>query len=340
MKPIQGARILLVEDNEINQQVARELLEQEKLVVEVAYHGQQALDMLAEHQYDCVLMDIQMPVMDGYSATQKIREDRRFDKLPVLAMTANATVEDRERSLSAGMNAHLNKPIDPRELYSALLSWIQPGEREVPAGLGESMDDDGVDDGALSIPGIDTDTGINRVGGNPARYRKLLRKFIDNQAGAVDDVINAMGLGDNEGAVRAAHTLKGVGGSIGAGELQRLGAELEQGLKESPEVNFDTLLTAIRAELQRVIGDIEAALGTGETSGAAPAKVMQTDLQERLQVLAVQLTEYSGEAGDTLDRLIDEVGDPQILAELERLGKLVDQYDYDGAQALVEQLMA
>ena len=143
MKPVQGARILLVEDNEINQQVAQELLEQARFVVEIANHGQQALDMLEQYDYDCVLMDIQMPVMDGYTATGKIREDRRFDKLPVLAMTANATVEDRERSLSSGMNAHLNKPIDPKELYSALLSWIEPGEREVPEGLGEPEGDEG-----------------------------------------------------------------------------------------------------------------------------------------------------------------------------------------------------
>ena len=157
-------------------------------MVEIANHGQQALDMLEQYDYDCVLMDIQMPVMDGYTATGKIREDRRFDKLPVLAMTANATVEDRERSLSSGMNAHLNKPIDPKELYSALLSWIEPGEREVPEGLGEPEGDEGINEETLSIPGIDTEAGIGRIGGNQASYRKLLRKFVDNQAGAIDEI--------------------------------------------------------------------------------------------------------------------------------------------------------
>ena len=237
-------------------------------MVEIANHGQQALDMLEQSDYDCVLMDIQMPVMDGYTATGKIREDRRFDKLPVLAMTANATVEDRERSLSSGMNAHLNKPIDPKELYSALLSWIEPGEREVPEGLGEPEDDIGENEGTLSIPGMDTKAGIARIGGNQASYRKLLGKFRDNQADAIDEIIAARGRGDNDAAVRAAHTLKGVGGSIGAGELQRLGAELEHGLKESPQGDFDALLTATREELQRVIDAITAELGAGE----APAQ--------------------------------------------------------------------
>ncbi|MEE4237863.1 MAG: response regulator, partial [Anderseniella sp.] len=340
LKPIQGARILLVEDNEINQQVAKELLEQAKLVVEVAYHGQKALEMLEQHTYDCVLMDIQMPVMDGYTATRKIREDRRFDKLPVLAMTANATVEDRERSLSSGMNAHLNKPIDPKELYSALLSWIAPGEREVPAGLGESEDDKDSIEGALSIPGLDTAAGIERIGGNETSYRKLLRKFVDNQAGAIDEIIAAREEGDNEVAVRAAHTLKGVGGSIGAGELQRLGAELEHNLKESPQGDFDALLTATRDELQRLIHDIAAELGTAESPVQAPTEPLPADYLERLQVLARQLADYDGEAGDTVGQLIDNVGEPGVLARLRKLAKLVDQYDYDSAQALLDELMA
>ena len=296
--------------------------------------------MLEQYDYDCVLMDIQMPVMDGYTATGKIREDRRFDKLPVLAMTANATVEDRERSLSCGMNAHLNKPIDPKELYSALLSWIEPGEREIPEGLDEPAGEEDINEETLSIPGIDTEAGIGRIGGNQASYRKLLRKFVDNQAGAIDEISAARKEGDNDTAVRAAHTLKGVGGSIGAGELQRLGTELEQGLKESPEGDFDTLLATTRAELQRIIGAITTTLGTGEASLQAPTEPLPADYPERLQALAAQLAEYDSEVSETLSQLIDEVGDPQVRAQLEKLAKLVDQYDYDSAQALVDELMA
>jgi len=338
MKPIHGARILLVEDNEINQQVAKELLEQAKLVVEVANHGQQALEMLESNAYDCVLMDIQMPVMDGYTATGKIRDERRFDKLPVLAMTANATVEDRERSLEAGMNAHLNKPIDPKELYSSLLSWIEHKEREVPESAETSLEDSAADDTPLAIPGIDTAAGISRMGGNVGGYRKLLRKFADNQANAIEEIINARLQGDNETAVRAAHTLKGVGGSIGAGNLQRLGGELEHGLKESPEADFEALLADTGAELERLIQAIGDALGAAEVSQNAPTKPLPVDYNPRLQLLSDQLAEYDGEAGDTLDKLVDDVGDPEIRAQLDKLRNLVGQYDYDGAQAIVAQL--
>jgi HPt (histidine-containing phosphotransfer) domain-containing protein len=238
------------------------------------------------------------------------------------------------------MNAHLNKPIDPRELYSALLSWIAPGEREVPAGLGESEDDNDPLEGTLSIPGLDTAAGIERIGGNEASYRKLLRKFVDNQAGAIDEIIAARKEGDNDSAVRAAHTLKGVGGSIGAGALQRLGAELEHGLKESPQGDFDALLTATRDELQRLVDAITAELGEGHASGGEAVEPLPSDYQQRLQALAVQLAEYDGEASDTLGQLIEEVGDPQERTQLEKLAKLVDQYDYESAQALLDELMA
>ena len=163
---------------------------------------------------------------------------------------------------------------------------------------------------------------------------------MDNQTGAIDEIIAARKEGDNDTAVRAAHTLKGVGGSIGAGELQRLGAELEQGLKESPEGDFDALLATTREELQRIIDAIATALGTGETSMPAPAEPLPADYPQRLQALAAQLAEYDGEASDTLGQLIDEVSDPQVRAQLEKLAKQVDQYDYDSAQALVDEMMA
>jgi PAS domain S-box-containing protein len=339
MEPIYGARILVVEDNEINQQVAQELLEQARLVVDVAEHGRRALEMLDEREYDCVLMDIQMPIMDGYTATGKIREDRRFDKLPVLAMTANATVEDRERSLEVGMNAHLNKPIDPKELYSALMTWIAPGDRQVPEVVND-LTQGHDDDSALVIPGIDVDSGVARVGGNMNSYRKLLRKFVDNQAGAIDEIMSATEQGDNEAAVRAAHTLKGVGGSVGAAELQRLGGELESGLKKSPEGDFDALLAETRGELERLIGAIGEALDAGETSPGASLEPLPADYEERLKKLTGQLAGYDSDAGDTLDGLLDNVGDPQIRLGLEKLRKLVGQYDYDAALAVVEELKA
>jgi len=339
LAPVQGAKILLVEDNEINQQVARELLEQVRFRVDVASHGQEALDRLETDQYDLVLMDIQMPVMDGYTATQKIRADERFRDLPVLAMTANATIEDQERSLASGMNAHLNKPIDPGALYGALLKWIKPGQRELPELPAEAVEN-ARDDGVLpEIVGVDTAQGILRVGGSTNAYRKLLRKFVDNQARAIAGIVTAQASGDPEAAVRGAHTLKGVGGSIGAIGLQRLAAELERTLKETPQADIDQLLAETGAELDRVIEAVTSALGSTSGTTAARPGELPPDYGQRLEALASQIEAYDGEAGDTLDALIADVGDPTVSERLRALGKLVGQYDYDAALLAIKTMM-
>jgi len=128
---IQGAHVLLVEDNEINQQVAMEILQGAGLKVTIANNGQEGVDAARENQYDAILMDIQMPVMDGYTATREIRKDARFKELPIIAMTAHAMAGDEDKSLESGMNGHVAKPIDPDQLFATLHKWIQPSEKRV-----------------------------------------------------------------------------------------------------------------------------------------------------------------------------------------------------------------
>jgi PAS domain S-box-containing protein len=337
LRPVQGSLILVVEDNEINQQVAQELLEQAGFLVEIANHGQEALDKIEVTQYDCVLMDVQMPIMDGYTATQKIREDGRFNDLPVLAMTANATVEDREQALKMGMNAHLPKPIDPNQLFAALLSWVPHGERDVPE-MATSSASFGDTDMPI-IAGIDTEAGVARIGGNVTSYRKLLQKFVLNQANAIDDIGAAIANKDNEVAVRAAHTLKGVGGSIGATALQGLGTELEASLIKNPEADVESLLGRTGAELERIVDAINGALAGAEKPTAALSP-FPADYSERLQVLTAQIEQYDSEATDTLDQLIGEVGDPDVNLHLQKLRALVNQYEYDEAMVIVAELSA
>ncbi|MBF0530303.1 MAG: response regulator, partial [Deltaproteobacteria bacterium] len=138
-RAIRGANILLVEDNEINQQVALEILEQAGLKVTIADNGLKGVEALRSQNFELVLMDIQMPVMDGYEATKKIREDSRFKDLPIIAMSASAMVQDREMALSVGMNDHVGKPIDTQELFAALVKYIKPRDQTLAdeAGLSE-----------------------------------------------------------------------------------------------------------------------------------------------------------------------------------------------------------
>jgi CheY-like chemotaxis protein len=341
LRPVQGARILLVEDNEINQQVACELLQQAGFVVEVANHGQEAISMLDAGPYDCVLMDVQMPVMDGYTATRKIREDDRYQKLPILAMTANATVEDRHKAEDAGMNDHIAKPIDPQVLFAALLQWIEPGERELPDTLQTPRESSLQEETLPELPGIDTEAGLARMAGNIRSYRKLLNKFVANQQGAIGEIRSAFREGDHEGTVRLAHTLKGVAGTVGASALQESAASLEAALKGQPEEVPEAQITHTEAELDRTLSVLQAVAtaeplsGSGDGGGGVPA-----DLSSRLQGLLEKLEQYDSEADDVLEEILGQVAGTPLADPLRALKKRVGEYDFEGAAEDLKQLVA
>ena len=179
---LRGLRVLLAEDNEINQQIAVELLEGVGATVEVANDGLEAVRKLLDQpmppNYDVVLMDLQMPEMDGYQATNKIRSDPRFASLPIIAMTAHATIDERQKCLAAGMNGHVSKPIDPSLLFDTLERFVVPTakgpavppQEPAPTAVAEA-------DELPDVPGLNTAEGLMRVAGNKKLYRKLLRQF-------------------------------------------------------------------------------------------------------------------------------------------------------------------
>ena len=237
LRNIRGARVLLAEDNEINQQVAEEILQQAGLVVRIANNGKEAVEMVKAGNFDVVLMDIQMPVMGGFEATQEIRRDERFKDLPIIAMTAHAMAGDREKSIEAGMNDHVTKPIDPDQLISALVKWIKPGNREISEGVSESLSESKKVEDILpsELPGISIASGLGRVAGNKQLYTKLLCKFKDGQENAVEQIKAALQSGDVETATRLAHTVKGVSGNLGGDNLYQAAAELEKAIKEGKE---------------------------------------------------------------------------------------------------------
>ncbi|MBP1742329.1 MAG: domain S-box, partial [Deltaproteobacteria bacterium] len=259
LRKIRGARVLLVEDNEINQQVAQEMLERAGLVVSIANNGKEAVQKVKAEVYDAVLMDIQMPVMGGFEATLEIRRDGRFKGLPIIAMTAHAMAGDREKSLEAGMNDHVTKPINPDELFSALVRWIRPGARAttedrcglvIPADKGEDIL-------PSELPGISISSGLSRVGGNKELYAKLLCKFREGHESAVPEIKTALQSGDRETAGRLAHTVKGVSGNLGAESLYRAAAELEKAIKEGRK-NIGPPLTEFGSQLKIVMDGIRA----------------------------------------------------------------------------------
>jgi len=328
---IRGAKILLVEDNEINQQVARELLEREGFVVDIANDGQEGVNQAHSSEYDVVLMDIQMPVMGGYEATRQIRKDPKFSDLPILAMTANAMVGDREKALDAGMNDHIAKPIDPKELFSTLIKWIEPGDREVPENHRQKAEGNS-DKLPEKLPGIDIATGITRVGGNAKLYQNLLNKFSQNQATSVEDIKKALEQDDMELAERLAHTIKGVSGNIGAMDLHIAARDLETGIKEEGKNVAGVLLESVQLNLDLVLGSIQdiSAKGTDSISdenGPIDLSVVEPLIKELTELLKDDDTE----AANIVEKLQVVLRGSEAGYELLKIEKLIGAYDFEEA---------
>jgi PAS domain S-box-containing protein len=227
---LEGVRVLLVEDNAINQQIATELLKGAGAVVEVADNGRIAVIKLASgNRYDVVLMDLQMPEMDGYAATEAIRADVSFNALPIVAMTAHAMAEERARCLASGMNDHVSKPIDPEALFAAVARWSGRSS-EKPA-----MNRRAEPGAGLPLDWISVADTLQRLGGNFTLYRKLLRHFIADHADAAVKIGAALAAGNRAEAQHEAHLIKGVAGNLGAEPLYRAASELEHAIRYGEE---------------------------------------------------------------------------------------------------------
>lgn len=337
---IQGANILLVEDNEINQQVASELLQHARFLVEIANHGQEALDKLERQRFDCVLMDIQMPVMDGYTATKHIRSQLRFHDLPVIAMTANASLEDREKSLAMGMNAHVNKPINPPELFETLLKWIPHGNRDLPeSSNGDSKNK--LNSAALpELIRVNSAEGVARIGGNIGSYRRLLLKFSENQVGVVTRIRESLAKGFTDESVRLAHSLKGAAANLGAFQVAELAAQLESELvtdaDQTPEASFSALEVELDQLLEQIKLRVEPEQPMRDENSDSTASMDDNSLREALTTLAELLEQYDSQAEECIKNIVNRAGGRADAAGLEDISAAISRYDFDSAMKQLE----
>ena len=260
---MRGARILVADDNDINQQIARELLEDAGFVVDGAVNGQIALDMAQKTSYSLVLMDMQMPVMDGLQATIALRQVPRLHDLPIVAMTANAREEDRRSCLAAGMNDFLSKPIDPNVLWAMLLKWVKPLKSALPAPQQLQPSAKQPDDLPLGIGGLDVPKGLSHMMGKKTLYVTMLRKYVVGQRAGVQSIREALDANDTARAQRIAHTLKGVSATIGATDIAAYATRIETALREQhPRADVDIAVNAMQMPMEKFIRELEVWLSS------------------------------------------------------------------------------
>ncbi|MBF0127957.1 MAG: response regulator, partial [Magnetococcales bacterium] len=333
---LRGAKVLLVEDNEINQELALELLAGAGINADVANNGQEALDLLAAGRYDGVLMDVQMPVMDGYTAAREIRKREAWRTLPVIAMTANAMAGDREKATGAGMNDHIAKPINVREMFTTMARWITPsGLVSVETPLTSSVPTTPAEL-PEHLPGIDLADGLARCNGDKALYRRLLDKFRANQADILTRVQEHWAGQEREEAIRQVHTLKGVAGSVGAKALQQAAKELESSLNAGRA--DPALLDAVAAQLVPVMEGLEVLRPPAALHNSSAIDWERVDaLCAQLRIL---LTDDNAEAANLAPELAALLTDAKYDGPLKTLSEQVARYDFEGALSLLDQLTA
>jgi two-component system sensor histidine kinase/response regulator len=330
---LNGLRVLLAEDNAINQQIAVELLEGVGVSIDVANNGREALNMLladgGNTRYDLVLMDLQMPEMDGYQATARIRAAPSLAELPIIAMTAHATAEERDRCLAAGMRGHIAKPIDPELLYRTLLQFHRSSQAVVAATPIDRLSSSA---GFSEIAGLDVADGLNRVAGNRKLYRSLLGQFVEQQADTVSAVRASLAREDFVSPEHLMHTLKGVAGNLGAKALSGLAAELERSLRDRNAQSLEAGLSSIARELARLMEAIRNFLAAGATD--APLRTSISDSAEAVTLLRHLKQMLADDDGAALDYLLearDRIGGAISGTDLDSLHKAVADFDFPAA---------
>ena len=335
---LRGARVLLVEDNEINQELALELLSSNGISVEVANDGQKALNLLETECFDGVLMDCQMPVMDGYVATRKLREQKRFQKLPILAMTANAMAGDKEKALEAGMNDHIAKPINVHEMFYIMAKWITPSEPLVETDVIALNQQPGVEE-IPHLQGINVTAGLATCQGNSKLYRKLLIKFHDSEADFVEQFRVSQTSDDPEAATRYAHTLKGVAGNIGAKDVQNTAKALESACRNGKDMEeIEVLLNKVALALSPVLAGL-AVLDQTETKNTVQDQVLDTQkFKSHLVRLKDLLENDDADATDVVEELVELPGIEIHMSILKRLLQTIEEYDFEEALEELDKL--
>lgn len=335
---LRGMKVLLAEDNPINTEVAKTMLEKMGASVLCAVNGQEALELLEEHIFDIVLMDLQMPVMDGYTAVAHLRSDSRFAHLPVIALTAHAMSGDRERSLDAGMDDHITKPIDPDRLFQTLLKWT----RVVPVNMeSESVLEVPATSLPNKLPGLEINSALSRVSGDQMLYTKLLQQYLTNYSDLLATIEHHLGAKDFDGLGAYAHGLKGVAATLGASRLQAVAAQLEA-LNALPKDGGISLLLDVEQASTETAGSMQQVIQQVKNQSAEEKR----SIAQGLDLLAIlQKLQPLLESGDinALETAAELLGCGNLSSHQQKLVQELQEatqgFNFEHAQVLLNELL-
>ena len=329
-----GARLLLAEDNEMNRELAVELLGNAQIHLVCAQHGEEALAILTQdHDFDGVLMDCQMPVMDGYTATELIRANPAWADLPIIAMTANAMAGDKDKVIAAGMNDHIAKPLNVEQMFVTLAQWIKPRCQRGDVQLKTNVN---THDALPELPMLDQKAGLARMQGDQHLYRKMLLRFTQSQSSFVEQFGIAITSHDYGTAQRLAHTLKGTAGTVGATELQQSAQALEEACTSTDEAlrgaRFDLVEQQLNAVLEALQPLQVAELASVRASSAEPTA-------QQFKQLAKLLADSDSEALELCNDLANGIADQTMRDCFAVVLKHTENCDFDEALEALQRLL-
>jgi CheY-like chemotaxis protein len=330
----QGESVLLVEDNITNQVVVQKLLKGTGLNIYIANNGQEAVLMSVARQYDLILMDIQMPIMDGYESTEIILQNKDYENIPIIAMTAHALKGDRKKSLAAGMSAHISKPVDPELFYQTLMHWL-PAIGTVPHQAVNSVDNLMP---LYDLPGIDTTIGLKKFLQDQELYQKVLFEFLQdhmNDANIIKKSLNSIG---KINAKSLAHTIKGAAGHLGAIKLYQATAQLETELnnEETQDNSFYEFQLALD-EVLSGITELEKTYKHKEIDKQGGQQINETELTTLIQEISDKLLQASPQASELIPQLSQALGKEHKKA-INDLQEMVDAFDFDEALKITKHI--
>jgi len=346
---LHGIRVLLVEDNEINQEVAVEILTGEGMTVTISNNGREALDMVKTDTYDIVLMDVQMPIMDGYEATREMRKDPAFAELPIIAMTANALQSEKEKCFQAGMNDHITKPIDIDELFQIIGRWVKKEQDAMPeieiSGKAVSADENfgGNEDLTQELAGIDVQAGLSHLGGNRMLYRKLLLKFYKYHKNAIEEIRQALDQDDLKTAEMLAHTIKGAAGNLGAQAVYLATSELTDEFRSKRLDNAEPLLKKLDQALEQAFASIALLDQNIEeveshNSDEADLPVLKT-LKPVIDKLEKLLYENDIDSVGYVEEFIKQTGNTIYAEKVAKIRDYINRYNFEDALGILHEIL-